>query len=40
MATSPVRKTEVKHTQIAIAAKDPAEPRNLQGIDLGHNEGT
>ena len=34
MATSSARETQLKHTQVAIAAEDPAEPRNLQRIDL------
>src|SRR5215208_6000613 len=34
MATSLSRKTQLQHTQVAVAAKDPAEPRSLQRIDM------
>ena len=28
-------KTQIKHPQVAVAAKNPAEPRNIQRVDLG-----
>src|SRR5690242_6150222 len=34
MATRSSRATQIKHTQIAVAAKDPREPRNLQRVNL------
>src|ERR1051325_421741 len=34
MATRSARATQSKHSQIAVAAKDPREPRNLQRVNL------
>src|SRR5215208_4397147 len=34
MATSLSRKTQLQHTQVAVTAKDSAEPRSVQRIDM------
>src|SRR5215212_2084518 len=34
MATSLSRKTQLQHAQVAVTAKDPAEPRSLQRISM------